>query len=152
MPSFVSKHYRELSTDELYELLKLRAAVFVVEQNCPYQDCDDKDKSAVHLLGFEDDVLVGYARLLPEGVSYENYCSIGRVVTSPEARNKSYGKLLMKEAIRFCETHFPFPIKISAQAYLEKFYQDLGFTTVSEPYLEDEIPHIGMVLKQALKN
>lgn len=145
MINFVTKHYNELGTDELYEILKLRAEVFIVEQNCPYQDCDDKDKESYHLSGYENNTLVAYARLLPDDISYENYCSIGRVVTKPTYRNKSYGKLLMAEAIHFCKENFIFNIKISAQAYLEKFYQEFGFKTVSEPYMEDNIPHIAMI-------
>ena len=143
--SFIAKPFSTLSTLELYDFLKLRAEVFIVEQNCPYQDCDDKDKLAIHLMGYEDDILVAYARLLREGVSYQGYCSIGRVVTSTLTRKKGYGKLLMAAALNYCNENFGSSIKISAQAYLEKFYQDLGFVTVSEPYLEDDIPHIAMI-------
>ncbi|MCC7030263.1 MAG: GNAT family N-acetyltransferase [Chitinophagaceae bacterium] len=145
MITFTIKHYTELSTGELYELLKLRAAVFVVEQNCPYQDCDDKDKTCWHLLGYEHQELIAYARLLPYGLSYDKYCSIGRVAVSLTSRDKNYGRLLMAAAIGHCEKEFGTDIKISAQAYLEKFYRELGFVTVSETYLEDDIPHIAMV-------
>lgn len=147
MITFTIKHFTDLSTNELYELLKFRAEVFVVEQNCPYQDCDDKDKFCWHLLGYEKGKLIAYARLLPYGLSYENYCSIGRVAVSLTCRNKNYGRLLMAAAIDHCEKEFGTEIKISAQAYLENFYRELGFVTVSEPYLEDEIPHIAMLRK-----
>lgn len=143
---FTTKSFAELSASELYSLLQLRSEIFVVEQNCAYQDCDGKDEMSMHLLGFEDNVLVAYARLLPKGVSYENYPSIGRVATKFSVRKKGYGKLLMLEAIKYCKEHFKINIKISAQAYLEKFYQDLGFVTISAPYLEDDIPHIAMIL------
>lgn len=144
MIQFSIKQFSDLSTIELYQLLQLRAEVFVLEQNCPYQDCDGKDIYAAHLLGFDKDELVAYARILPNGVSYEHYASIGRVLTKQSVRQKSYGKLLMQEALNYCQSKFSGAIKISAQAYLEKFYTDLGFVTVSEPYLEDDIPHIAM--------
>jgi ElaA protein len=147
MLEFKTKYFADLSTGELYDMLQLRAAVFVAEQNCPYQDCDDKDKTCWHLMGYENGELIAYARLLPSGVSYDNYCSIGRVAVSLNSRNKNYGRLLMNTAIDHCEKEFGSGIKISAQAYLEKFYCELGFVTVSETYLEDEIPHIAMVRK-----
>ena len=147
MIDFIIREFDELSTGELYEMLQFRSAVFVVEQNCAYQDMDDKDQLCFHLLGYHQHKLVAYARLIPEGVSYENYCSIGRVAVSQSVRHQLYGKLLMSRAIDFCKEKFSFYIKISAQAYLEKFYQDHGFITVSEPYLEDNIPHIAMVRK-----
>lgn len=150
MLQFSIKHFNELTTLELYSLLSLRAEVFVVEQCCAYQDCDHKDQNSYHLLGYDRNELVAYARLLPVGMSYEHYCSIGRVATSLNARNKGYGKQLMIEAIRFCDHHFSNGIKISAQAYLEKFYQALGFITVSTPYLEDDIPHIAMIREKQL--
>jgi ElaA protein len=148
MIHFSIKKFSELTTLELYQLLQLRTEVFIVEQNCPYQDCDDKDAFSIHLLGYENENLVAYARLLPKGISYDQYCSIGRVLTKASVRKKAYGKQLMNEAIIYCQSNFTDPIKISAQAYLEKFYQDLGFVTVSKPYMEDDIPHIAMIYKQ----
>lgn len=145
MIHFVFKKYEELSNDELYELLLLRNEVFIVEQNCPYQDLDGKDKYAVHVLGYEENILVAYTRVLPKGISYESYASIGRVVTKATARGKEYGKLLMETSISLCQKLYSESIKISAQAYLEKFYSDLGFKQVSELYLEDDIPHMAMV-------
>lgn len=143
----VIKPFNELSTDELYKILQLRMEVFVVEQNCPYLDCDNKDYSAHHLLFFEEDLLVAYCRVLPEGISYTGYSSIGRVVTKESHRGKNLGRDLMKEAIMWTKKRYHYPIKISAQSYLERFYCDLGFVVVTEEYLEDDIPHKGMVLK-----
>lgn len=142
---FKVKPFNEFSLDELYEVLQLRTEIFVVEQNCPYQECDGKDKASFHLLGFMDKKLVAYARLLPVGVSYENYCSIGRVLVKNGFRNHSYAKDLMKYAIDYCETVFECAIKISAQEYLKEFYIQLGFQEISLPYLEDNIPHISMI-------
>lgn len=139
--------WEQLQSDVLYDIIKLRLEVFVVEQNCPYQDCDEKDKVSFHLLGYENNQLIAYCRIIPEGISYKNYCAIGRVVNHASVRNKGYGKILMQKAIELCKRQFEFPIKISAQAYLQKFYESLGFEIVSEPYLEDDIPHYAMVLK-----
>jgi ElaA protein len=100
---------------------------------------------AIHLFAVSNDDIIGYCRILPTGIGYDNYCSIGRVVIKKEARSHQYGKKLMQASIDFCKGHFEEPIKISAQLYLEKFYQNLGFKTVSAPYLEDNIPHIAMI-------
>lgn len=143
------RRFDELSREELYELLRLRAEVFVVEQNCPYQDLDGHDQAGQHVLGYRDDKLVAYTRLLPPGIKYDA-CSIGRVVTSPEVRRDGFGRELMKVSISYCSSHWPGePITISAQQYLENFYQQFGFVTESEPYQEDGIPHIRMCLKVA---
>lgn len=141
---FKLKHFSELSVAELYDLLKLRAEVFVVEQNCAYLDTDDKDTDALHLLGYEGGKLVGYARLLKPGVSYKQ-ASIGRVVVHSAFRKKKAGYELMKRAISACLEKFHVTeIIISAQQYLERFYNNLGFVTESDMYLEDDIPHIKM--------
>jgi ElaA protein len=143
---FVLKSYKELSVEELYEVLKLRCAVFVIEQNCNYQDMDDKDQDSYHLLGYDGDKLVAYARILPKGLSYKE-ASIGRVIVDKNFRGKNNGKELMKKAVE--ETMQLFAtneIVISAQCYLEKFYGDLGFKIEGESYLEDDIPHIKMRL------
>ncbi len=143
---FVLRSYKELSVDELYNVLKLRCAIFVIEQNCNYQDMDDKDQDSFHLLGYEGKQLVAYARILPKGLSYEEV-SIGRVVVDKNFRGKSSGKTLMNEAIDQAKKLFDADeIVISAQCYLEKFYGDLGFKTEGESYLEDDIPHIKMRL------
>ena len=144
---FVLKAYKGLSVDELYELLKLRCAIFVIEQNCNYQDMDDKDQKSHHLLGYEGKQLVAYARILPKGLSYKE-ASIGRVVVDKNFRRKNAGKELMIRAIEEAKKLFSIDeIVISAQCYLEKFYGDLGFKIEGESYLEDDIPHIKMRLK-----
>ena len=148
MISFVSKNFQALTTEELYIILALRAEVFVVEQNCPYQDVDGKDLLSIHVLGYIKNQLVAYARVLEQGVSYQEYASIGRIVTSPSIRGKKFGHELVDFSIKVCQKNFPGqPIKISAQAHLEKFYNKHGFKATGEAYLEDDIPHIGMILK-----
>lgn len=141
------KKFNELSSAELYNILKLRSEVFVVEQNCVYLDADGKDASAYHLCGWlNNDLLVAYARLLPPGISYAE-ASIGRVVSHPAHRKDGYGKILMKKAIEkttlLFDTH---SIKIGAQQYLLKFYNSFGFRAIGEPYMEDGIPHVEMLL------
>lgn len=147
MTQTLFKHFTQLTTLELYQLLQLRMEVFIMEQDCHYMDCDDKDLSAYHLLYYDQETLVAYCRILPEGISYSGYSSIGRVATKSTHRRLSLGKQLMVEAIEKCKEHFPFPIKISAQSYLEEFYTKLGFKVTGEEYLEDDIPHKGMILK-----
>lgn len=141
-------YFKELSTEELYTILQLRNEVFVVEQNCVYQDADNKDSISFHLSGWDGGNLVAYCRILPPGVSYTE-ASIGRVVSSPEYRNKGYGKQLMNEAIIHTLAQFECnTIKISAQLYLQKFYEQLGFVKLSDSYLEDNIPHIEMLFSR----
>ncbi len=142
--SWLCSSFESLTTSELYEILRLRAEVFVVEQDCPYQDLDNKDQLGFHLLGREGSSLSCYARLLPPGVNYPE-ASIGRVVTSTSVRGSGLGRLLLRESIRQCQILWPGKdITISAQHHLEKFYQEFAFTTESEPYSEDGIPHIRM--------
>ena len=147
--NFICLGFNELNLQQLYELLTLRLAVFVVEQNCPYQDLDDKDQQSMHLLGYsKEGQLLAYARLLPKGATYKDYPSIGRVVVSKKARSQGLGQPLMLKAIEELQQHFGTdPIKISAQAHLQKFYQSLDFETTGEGYLEDGIPHIAMIKK-----
>ncbi len=142
---FYFDFFDHLTTAQLYQILQARIDVFVVEQNCPYPECDDKDQLSGHLRLMDGQHLAAYCRILPPRVSYPEYCSIGRVLTTAPYRAKGIGLQLMQEAIVICEKTYECPIKISAQAYLEKFYQELGFQTVSEPYLEDDIPHIAML-------
>ena len=139
------KTFNELTNLELYELIKLRNEVFVVEQDCVYQDADGKDLQSTHLLGYEGEELASYVRIVPPCISYPGYCSIGRVVVSPNHRRKEYGKAVMRKGIEICQKTFQEPIKISAQCYLEKFYTELGFKVISEEYLEDDIPHYAMI-------
>ena len=144
---FTCLDFEQLSNTELYGLLRLRSAVFVVEQDCVFQDMDDLDAQALHLLGKVDKRIVAYARLLPRPLKYDGV-SIGRVVTDETVRRFGYGRQLMAEAVMRCRQQWPDqPIIISAQQYLEKFYQGYGFRTVSEPYLEDGIKHLEMRLE-----
>ena len=139
------KAFHELTPAELYSILQLRNEVFVVEQNCVYQDCDDKDQLSHHFMGWQEDKLVAYTRLLPAGVSYEEM-SIGRVVTSPSVRGNKIGKELMTRSIdKIHELYGKSPVKIGAQLYLKRFYESLGFIQCSGVYLEDGIEHIKML-------
>jgi ElaA protein len=139
------KAWKELSANEVYEILALRAAVFVVEQTCAYQDVDGKDMQSLHLFACnEKQKPIAYLRLVEPGVSYDEW-SIGRVVTAQEVRHTGVGKSLMQQAIHYTEQNKCGPIRISAQCYLEKFYQSFGFISQGDPYLEDDIPHIEML-------
>jgi len=142
------KTFNELTTNELYDALKLRVDVFVVEQACYYPELDDLDRHAetLHLYSYQDDVMTSYLRILPKGTAYPDYVAIGRVVIAPCARGKGLGHLLMSQALTACQNHFPGQsIKISAQEHLEAFYNQHGFSRVSDMYLEDNIPHIAML-------
>jgi ElaA protein len=149
--TWVEKTFEELTTTELYGLLHLRAEVFVVEQQCPYQDVDYADQYAVHIMGYDENGEMGaYARVFAPGIRSRgmkyDMASIGRVITSQAQRGKGAGKELMQRAIAAVETRFgKQPIKISAQQYLTKFYQEQGFRQTSDMYLEDNIPHIEMI-------
>lgn len=139
------KSFSDLTNIELYQILKLRNEVFVVEQNCVYQDCDDKDLDSFHLFACKDEKIIAYTRLLPPGVSYKNAASIGRVVTSPSARNQNFGKQVMHYSIeKIYEFFGKTTIKISAQLYLKRFYESFLFVQKGDMYLEDGIEHIPM--------
>jgi len=143
---WVLKQFEALTPYELYDIIKLRNEVFVVEQNCVFQDADGMDPFCYHLMGYEEDVLVVYTRLVPPGVAYPGYASIGRVVSSPKVRRRGLGKLLMEKSIEETERLFKnIPIKIGAQLYLNRFYSSLGFANTGAVYLEDGIKHIHMV-------
>jgi ElaA protein len=138
------KNFESLSVNELYDILRLRSEIFVVEQNCVYLDLDGKDKKGLHLIGEFEGKIVAYSRLFEPGISFDN-ASIGRVVVDAQFRDRKWGHELMQEAIagiknRFDETK----ITIGAQLYLKKFYESHGFVQTSEMYLEDDIPHIEM--------
>ncbi|MEP6594672.1 MAG: GNAT family N-acetyltransferase [Ginsengibacter sp.] len=140
------KNFTELNNEELYKILQLRNSVFVVEQNCPYQDCDDKDQHCYHLMGWKDGMLVAYSRLIPPGIAYKEP-SIGRVVTATTARGKNIGRRLMMLSIRHISQLFDeHSITIGAQLYLKNFYESFGFVKMSDIYLEDGIEHIKMHL------
>jgi ElaA protein len=139
--------FTDLTNLELYKINQLRSKVFIVEQNCVYQDCDDKDLKAYHYCGWEKENLVAYSRLFDKGISYPDAASIGRVVTSPSVRGKKAGKELMHHSIE--EVYHLFgkvPIRISAQRYLKRFYESFSFAQKSGIYMEDGIEHISMFL------
>jgi len=139
------KKFDTLTPHELYAILQLRNAVFVVEQNCVYQDADNKDIHAHHLMGWQQDKLVAYTRLLPAGLAFAEP-SIGRVLTATTVRKTGAGKQLMQQSIASIQQLFgAVPIRIGAQLYLKKFYEDFGFVQSSSLYLEDNIEHIEMV-------
>lgn len=144
MINFNCYKFSELTVEQIYAVLRLRADVFVVEQHCVYLDPDGKDFFALHLLGMENDSLVAYLRLFPP-VDIENYVTFGRVVTARTTRNKGYGKKLIQELLTYCDANFPnISIKCSAQHYLQKFYEGFGFKAYGDVYQEDGIPHIAM--------
>jgi ElaA protein len=159
---FKCVHFSELTVYELYSVMALRQEVFVVEQNCPYLDADGKDLLGYHLLGYADlaqntegghsnniEGLLAYTRLLPKGIAYENYASIGRVINSPKVRRRGVGKMLMEESIAQMTRLFPNDaVKIGAQSYLLNFYESFGFMSTGEEYLEDDIPHTSMILRK----
>lgn len=139
------KEFAHLNTTELYNMLQLRSEVFVVEQDCVYQDIDGKDDKALHVLGVKNGKIVAYTRLFKAGDYFEN-ASIGRVVVSEIERKNKYGYDIMEASIAAIKIHFnTHIIKISAQCYLEKFYNNLGFKAVGSSYLEDGIPHVAML-------
>ena len=141
--------FSQLSVDDLYAVVRLREAVFIIEQNCPYPDADGRDPKAWHLLGWKDYEgerrLVAYARVFEPGVRYRE-ASAGRIVTAPEVRGTGLGRILMAEALRRIESLVPGQlVKIAAQRRLEQFYVGFGFRTVSAPYEEDGIIHVDMI-------
>lgn len=139
------KKFESLTPYQLYAILQLRNAVFVVEQNCVFQDADDKDQNSFHLMGFDNNHLVAYTRLIPPGAFYKE-ASIGRVVTSPWVRRAGAGRELMQQSIDHLYQLFGLqPIKIGAQLYLKKFYESFGFKQCGDVYLEDGIEHIHMI-------
>jgi ElaA protein len=149
-PVFVTRSFHELSITELYQIYHLRSRIFVVEQNCAYQDPDEKDLVSVHVLMTVNGALCGYCRLIPPGVSYKE-AAIGRVAVDKEQRRLGLGKKLMLFGMSAStELFHTKEIVISAQCYLRSFYADLGFEAQGEEYLEDNIPHVKMryVLKQ----
>lgn len=138
--------FEVLTPKQLYSIMQLRSRVFVLEQQCAYLDADGKDPQCIHLCGWDGDTLVAYTRLVPAGISYPDYPSIGRVVTAPEYRRLQLGRVLMQKSIDHCMAEFgQGPIKIGAQLYLKVFYRSLGFQQTSPVYLEDNIEHIEMV-------
>ncbi len=141
------KSYNELSHEELYDILRIRAKIFVVEQNCPYNDLDNKDNIAKHVIGKDGNKIIAYARIFKEGDFYKKNTSIGRILVCVEKRKKKIGNTLVEKSINFCKKNYPGKeIKISAQSHLKIFYQKLGVVYKGETYLEDGIPHCSMYL------
>ncbi|MDN3428251.1 GNAT family N-acetyltransferase [Microbacterium sp. APC 3898] len=139
-------YFEELTAKKLYEVLKLRVDVFVVEQNCPYPELDNLDQQSIHLLYSEDGVIQAYARLVPGGVKYD-LPSIGRVIVRQEARGRGLAKQLLEHSINYILTEWKAPaIQLQGQVYLQEFYQSFGFQPISESYDEDGIPHVDMKL------
>ena len=137
-------NFSSLNTDQLYRLLQLRSEVFVVEQDCVYQDIDGKDQKALHILGTVEGNIVAYTRVFKPG-DYLEKAAIGRVVVASDFRKRDFGKAIMQASIAAVENHFnTTAIGLSAQTYLLNFYNDLGFSALGETYLEDGIPHIYM--------
>lgn len=144
MIAFSCYKFHSLTVDKLYAILALRSEVFVVEQNCVYQDIDYKDDDAIHFLGFENDILVAYLRLFSPTIE-NDFAVFGRVVTANIVRQKGYGGKIIQEILDYCKKHFPgITIKCSAQRYLKKFYEGFEFKVMGDPYDEDGIPHITM--------
>ncbi|MEE9437679.1 MAG: GNAT family N-acetyltransferase [Saprospiraceae bacterium] len=152
MLDYTVNKFEDLILEELYEILKLRQEVFIVEQDCPYLDTDGKDQMSWHVCGRnEKGELLAYTRLVPPGISYASYSSIGRVINSISIRGQGEGKRLMEYSINSIMNIFSKnDIKISAQCYLKKFYNALGFIELGEEYLEDNIPHIAMIRKNEM--
>jgi len=145
MLEVIVKEFSELTTNELYAILQLRSEVFVVEQDCVYQDLDFKDQKALHIIGLKNDKVVAYTRIFKPGDYFEK-ASIGRVVVAGNERKYGYGHVIIENSIKAIEDNFNVKsIKISAQTYLRKFYNSHGFIQIGEEYLEDGIPHIAMI-------
>ena len=141
------KRFDDLTADEVYTILCVRQQVFVLEQECLYLDADGKDRQSFHLMGFDGDELVAYARILDAGVSYPEV-SMGRILTTEKARGTGAGIELMEVGLQQIQDHYGnVPIRISAQTYLLQFYQKFGFESTGKEYLEDEIPHTEMLRK-----
>ena len=147
---FQIKTFSELNNVELYKIMEARINVFVVEQDCPYKECDNKDQESLHLFYQAQeypDQIVAYLRIIPAGISYQEP-SIGRVLVKNEYRRQGLGWKMMQQAISYIKNNFDSNVvRISAQEYILDFYQRLGFEVVSEKYLEDEIPHYEMICK-----
>ena len=141
----ITKTFSELDTEDLYQILRLRSEVFVVEQDCVYQDIDNKDQNAIHLYYKENNEILAYTRIFKAGHYYENPC-IGRVVVSKKNRGNDLGKKIMIDSMEYIKQNIKGEkIELSAQKYLDNFYKDLGFYKIGEDYLEDGIPHQRMI-------
>lgn len=141
----IIKHFSELTLDELYDIIQARVDIFVVEQKCPYRELDDKDRNAFHIFLRDENGIVAYLRTLDKGVAFEE-ASIGRIITV--RRGQGYGAQIMREGIKFATRQYSADkIKIMAQHYAKGFYEKFGFKQCSEPFDEDGIEHIDMILE-----
>ncbi|MGL4570582.1 MAG: GNAT family N-acetyltransferase [Clostridium sp.] len=146
--NWIIKTFNELTSEELYKILQLRNEVFILEQECPYQDLDSKDQSSYHLFLKDNDEIIAYLRIIEKGISYDQ-TSIGRVIVKKDYRGKNIARDMLLTSIGFIEdTLHECEIKIQAQAYLENFYSSLGFKKISDVYLEDNIPHLDMIYRK----
>lgn len=144
---WICKPFRDLTLVELYAIMQLRIEVFIVEQNCIFQDADDKDQQSYHMMAWINQKLIGYTRLIPPGVSYTE-ASIGRVATFPKMRKAGIGRKIMEKSIDMIYSLWnKQPVRIGAQLYLKKFYESFGFQQSSDIYIEDNIEHIQMILQ-----
>lgn len=142
------KSFDDLSNKELYQLLSLRQEIFVVEQNCPYLDADYKDLHSFHVFCLHNEKIIACSRILPEGSSFDDYPSIGRICCRKDYRGAEIAKKIIALSIEKVKFLYPnTPIKISAQVPLESYYEKFGFKSIGNPYLEDDIPHQAMILK-----
>jgi len=146
--NFLTFSYADLNKDQLYKIFELRQAVFVVEQDCVYQDIDGKDSDCLHVVGTsESNEVLAYARLVPNDLSFPKHVSVGRVATAKRVRGTGAGKALMQFCMQELKRLWPNDkVKIQAQTYLLDFYREFGFEVIGEEYLEDDIPHTDMVL------
>ena len=143
------RSFDELTTEQLYDLLQLRQAVFVVEQQCIYLDIDGVDKNCLHLLAYVDNKLSAYLRVIPADLHDSGHIAIGRVLSKTESRGSGIALKLMLQTMEYLQQHFPNQtIQLAAQCYLKKFYQKFGFTSIGEPYDEDGIMHIDMIFNR----
>lgn len=149
--NFEIKKFKELNVDEIYDILRMRNEVFILEQGSIYQDCDEKDQRAFHMFGRENGKIVTYLRILDKGVSYDEI-SIGRVLVDRQYRGTGLGREIVRKAIDFIDQYLnEKEIRISAQEYLVNFYENLGFEVTSDIYIEDSIRHVEMIYKKAIK-
>jgi len=142
---YITKKFDELTSKELHDILKLRQDIFIIEQNCIYPDIDNNDEGAYHLLAMEDGKVIGCARILNKGVTFDE-AAIGRVVVPESHRGRGIAKEMMLRAMAFVRDEMKETrIKLSAQTYIVPLYEAVGFHIVSEEYLEDDIPHVDML-------
>ncbi|RLA03873.1 MAG: GNAT family N-acetyltransferase [Gammaproteobacteria bacterium] len=150
--NWIWSQFQDLSNDQLYQLLKLRQDVFILEQQCFYPDMDDLDSDCIHLLGYQNNELVAYLRLIPAEFHDSGNIALGRIIAKSTQRGSGLGKAMMTEAMDYLQKHFPEQdVQMSAQDHLQKFYNNFGFSSVAEAYDEDGIPHIMMLYQHSSK-